>query len=314
MIDAFIFILALVVLVLGGGVLVHAAEALGERMGLSPLVSGLTIVALGTSAPEFAVSIDAALVGSPGIAIGNVVGSNFNNVAVVLAISAILLPVAIDRQVLIRDIPVMLAGYAAIAGVMLPDGVISRWEGLFLVAAMAVYIAFVIRRTRSEQRQGSRQNEVFNEVSNSDSMLKLLLRLFAGITLLSIGAHWLVHSGIALASLFGISEALIGVTVVALGTSLPELTAAVIAIMRGHAAMSVGGIVGSNIWNTFGVLGATAAIAPLPQGDVGLLMLLIMALASIGLWIFCATSRHIDRWEGGVLLLVFFVCEYLLFR
>ncbi len=314
MIDAFIFIIALVVLVLGGGILVHASEALGSRMGLSPLVSGLTIVAFGTSAPEFAVSIDAALVGSPGIAIGNVIGSNFNNVAVVLAISAILLPVAIDRQVLTRDIPVMLAGYAAIAGIMLPDGMISRREGLFLLAAMVIYIAFVIHQTRGEQRQARSQNEVFDEVSNPESILKLLLRLTAGVILLSLGAHWLVDSGIALASLFGISEALIGVTVIALGTSLPELTAAVIAIMRGHAAMSVGGIVGSNIWNTFGVLGTTAIISPLPQGDVGLLMLLIMALASVALWIFCATSRQIDRWEGAVLLLGFFVCEYMLFH
>lgn len=295
-------------LIIGGGMLVHVAAALGKLLRLSPIVTGLTIVAFGTSAPEFAVSIDAALVGSPGIAIGNVVGSNFNNVAVVLAVSSILVPVAIGRQVLRRDIPVMFAGYAALAGVMLPDGEISRWEGLFLVVAMVTYIVVVIRITRREQKENYEETVVFGSVAG------LLLRLLAGIILLSVGAHWLVAGGIGLATLFGVSEALIGVTVVALGTSLPELASAIIAILRGHVAMSVGGIVGSNIWNTFGVLGTTAVIVPLPQGDVSVIMLLIMAVTGVLLWTFCATSRQIDRWEGAVLLATFFACEYILFH
>ena len=306
--EALLVIGGLSILVIGGGMLVNVAAALGKLLRLSPIVTGLTIVALGTSAPEFAVSIDAALVGSPGIAIGNVVGSNFNNVAVVLAVSAILVPVAIGHEVLRRDIPVMFAGYAALAGVMLPDGVVSRWEGLFLVAAMVTYLVVVIRISRSGQQEICEDTVVLGSVAG------LLLRLLAGIILLSVGAHWLVAGGIGLATLFGVSEALIGVTVVALGTSLPELASAVIAIIRGHVAMSVGGIVGSNIWNTFGVLGTTAVIVPLSQGEVSVTMLLIMAVTGVLLWKFCATSRQIDRWEGVVLLVTFFACEYILFH
>ncbi|MDE0716274.1 MAG: calcium/sodium antiporter [Gammaproteobacteria bacterium] len=310
--DILLILVGLGALAGGGELLVRAAVTLGLRAGLSSLVTGLTIVALGTSAPELAVSIDAALVGSPGIAIGNVVGSNFANIALVLAISAILLPIDIEPFVLRRDLPVMLLGFAAIAGTLLPDGRIGILEGLLLLSALLVYVVWVVRVSRRRQAGGI-NIDVAGDIAARESLPGVLARLAGGILLLSLGGHWLVEGAVHIAARLGVSEALIGMTVVAVGTSLPEITASVISILRGHGSMAVGNIVGSNIWNTFCVLGTAAAITPLPRGDVSVAMLGIMAAAGVVLWIFCATSRQINRLEGAALLAGYIGCQAWLF-
>ncbi len=293
----------------GGELLVRAAAAIGLRAGLSTLVTGLTIVALGTSAPELAVSIDAALVGSPDIAIGNVVGSNFANIALVLAIAALLTPVAIESFVLRRDLPVMMFGFLAIAATLLPDGHISLIEGLVFLGLLVLYVSWVIRVSRRQLADSAEENDPVEH----ESLGLLLLTLVGGIILLSLGGHWMVEGAVHIADRLGVSEAVIGMTVVAVGTSLPEITASVISILRGHGAMAVGNVVGSNIWNTFGVLGATAVVAPLPQGDISLSMLGVMGAAGVVLWIFCFTSRQVNRWEGVALLAGYITCQAWLF-
>jgi len=300
LIQILLVIAGLVALYFGGELLVRAAVQIGQRLGLSSLVLGLTIVAFGTSAPELAVSLDAALVGSAEIAIANVVGSNLANIALVLALSAVLLPIAIQKNVLVRDLPVMLAGFAAI-WLMLLDGVISRLEGGMLLAALAAYLVMVIRT--------SREGDVEETDAFHDPVWKVILMLALGIILLAAGGHWLVKGAIFIASALGVSEAVIGMTVVAVGTSLPEIAASLISIKKGHSCMAVGNVVGSNIWNSLGVLGATSLVLPLEQGGVSLLMLAMMAAAGIVLWLFCRTRYQLSRVEGGLLLCGYFAAQ-----
>ncbi len=309
MTDILLVLAGLLALYAGGELLVRAAAALGLRAGLSILVTGLTIVALGTSAPELAVSIDAALVGSPDIAIGNVVGSNFANIALVLAIASLLTPIAIESFVLRRDLPIMMLGFIAIAATLLPDGRISLLEGAAFLAFLTIYIAWVIRVSRRQLAGSAEENDPIVH----EPLAKEVAKLVGGILLLSLGGHWMVEGAVHIAARLGVSEALIGMTVVAVGTSLPEITASVISILRGHGAMAVGNVVGSNIWNTFGVLGATAVVSPLPRGDISLSMLAVMGLAGVVLWIFCFTSRQVNRWEGAALLAGYVACQAWLF-
>ena len=284
----------------GGELLVRGAVAIGHWIGLSSLVVGLTIVAFGTSAPELAVSLEAALAGSSEIAIANVVGSNIANIALVLALSAMLVPIAIDKQLLKRDLPVMMIGFAVLL-LMMMDGRVGRFEGAALVATLAGYLIYVIRHTPDARVEEP-------DVQN-DSVGLTLLMLAAGAGLLALGGNWLVTGAVQIAAGLGVSEAVIGMTVVAIGTSLPEITASLISIARGHCCMAVGNVVGSNIWNTFGVLGATALALPLDRGQVTDYMLGFMITAGIVLWVFCRSRFQLSRLEGGLLLTGFAVSQ-----
>jgi len=294
-------IAGLVALFAGGEMLVRASVMIGLRYGLSHLVIGLTIVACGTSAPELAVSIGAALVGATELAIANVVGSNLANIALVLALSALLKPIAIERIVLRRDMPIMLGSFALMAWMML-DGSIGRINGVFLLSGLVAYVGYVVwQSSHSTPRKEGRD----------DKRLPILLTLsllLAGIVLLVMGARWLVQGAIVIATLFGVSQAVIGLTVVAVGTSLPEIAASIVAVVKGHGAMAVGNVVGSNIWNTLGVLGVTAIISNLDQGNVGWDMLAMMAAVGLILWFFCRTRYQLSRYEGVILLLIY--CGY----
>jgi len=302
LIDLLFILLGLLALYAGGELLVRAAIVIGARMGLSTLVTGLTIVAFGTSAPELAVSIDAALVGSTEIAISNVVGSNFANIALVLALSALLTPIAVESLVLKRDLPVMLVGFV-ITLWMLLDAVISRLDGSILLIGLLGYLGYVIWHTRQQRI----------DVSPADLSAQpvpvTVLMLIGGIVLLSLGGHLLVQSAVTIAEQLGVSEAVIGMTIVAVGTSLPEITASLVSILRGHGVMAIGNVVGSNIWNTFGVLGVTSVIIPLQRGQVTDAMIGVMIGSGLLLWIFCRTRFQISRVEGGVLLAGYLACQ-----
>jgi cation:H+ antiporter len=248
-----LFALGLVGLFFGGEFLVRGASSIARRFGISPLVIGLTIVGFGTSAPELLVSINAAMAGQPAIAIGNVLGSNIANILLILGVSAVIAPLIIPARRLARDLAFMLLATGAIWGMLL-DGVVTRMEGGVLIVGLAVFLYMAFSSGSTPQEDDPQKTSVG----------KAALMTAGGLVLLVIGAHFLVDSASTLARAFGISEAVIGLTIVAVGTSLPELATSVIAAFRKQTEIAVGNVVGSNIFNLFGILGLTALITPIP--------------------------------------------------
>lgn len=250
-----LFLLGLATLVAGGEFLVRGASAIARAFHLSPLLIGLTIVGFGTSAPELLVSVQAALAGQPGIAIGNVLGSNIGNTLLILGISALIAPLIIPGRKLWRDLGFML-GATALVWWMLLDGQITRVDGLILLAGLAVFLTTAFIAGSGHPPEAG--HETFGP------NWKPWVLTGAGLALLVIGARFLVDSATTIARDFGISEAVIGLTIVAVGTSLPEMATSIIAAFRKHTEISVGNIIGSNIFNLFGILGLTALVAPIP--------------------------------------------------
>jgi cation:H+ antiporter len=250
----FLFLLGLVALFFGGEFLVKGASGVARHFRLSPMVIGLTVVGFGTSAPELLVSLQAALEGQPAIAIGNIVGSNIANILLILGISALIAPLIIPVKKLWRDLAFMLAA-TAILWWMLLDGVISRLEGGVLLAGLIVFLIIAFMTGKEEPDP---------DAEPLPEQWKAWAYTLGGLIVLVIGARLLVDSSIIIARTYGISEAVIGLTIVAVGTSLPELATSVIAAMRKQTEIAVGNIVGSNIFNIFGILGVTALIAPIP--------------------------------------------------
>lgn len=299
--------LALLWIVLGAALLfagaeglVRGASSLARRFGLSPLVIGLTVLAFGTSMPELVVSVSAALEGVSAIAVGNVVGSNIGNIALILGITALIRPPRVQAQVVRVDVPVMIA-VSLLVLALLADGVLGRLEGAALVLGLLGYVAFQLLAARKEP--GAVQEE-FDEgvppVTGSPVMDVLLV--LAGLGLLVLGARWLVSGAVTLAESFGVPEAVIGLTVVAIGTSLPELATSVVAALRGEGDLAVGNVVGSNIFNLLGILGIAAVVHPLSSAGIGLVDLGVMLGLSILLLPLMRSGLSVNRWEGGVLL------------
>ena len=294
----------LVLLVLGGELLVRGGSGLGRAMGLSPLVVGLTIVAFATSAPELAVSLDAALSGSPAIAVGNVVGSNITNVLLVLGLSALLLPVAVSSQLVRTDVPVMVV-LSVLVLLLALDGSVGRVEGVALVALLSAYVAWIVRLSRREGRDAP-PAEAAPPAPRRPLVDAVLV--VVGVGLLVLGARLLVSGATGIATSFGVSELVIGLTVVAIGTSLPELATSVIAAIRGERELAVGNVVGSNIFNLAGVLGLTAALAPggLPVDPAALRFdLPVMIAVAVVLVPVVFTGFTISRWEAAVFVAYF---------
>ncbi len=247
------FALGLVGLFVGGEFLIRGAVALARRLGVSPLVIGLTIVGFGTSAPELLVSVQAAFGGSPDIALGNVLGSNIANILLILGIAAIAAPMTMKFAHLKRDFAVMI-GATVVLWVMLLTGTLSRLDGLLLLAGLSVYL-WLSFRTPAPQPDHHQTQPM--------GLLPALLLLIAGLAALMVGARLLVDSATEIARALGISEAVIALTIVAIGTSLPELATSVMAARRGQSDIAVGNIVGSNIFNILGILGTTSLLHPL---------------------------------------------------
>jgi len=298
----------LILLVLGGEVLVRGAGGLARGMGTSPLLVGLTVVAFATSAPELAVAVSATLGGNPGLAVGNVVGSNIANVLLVLGMSAVILPVVVGAQVLRRDIPVVAVLSAMVLALSL-DLRISRAEGLVLVAALAAYLVgttLAARRAAAEPPPDHAQ-EVPEPAPSRQAGGRGLARdavlIVGGVALLVVGANWLVEGSTQVARSFGVTDLVIGLTVVAVGTSLPELATSLIAALRGERDMAVGNIVGSCVFNLGAVLGLSALIAadgiPMEPAAVRFDLPFMLATA-IALLPVAFTGMAIARWEGVV--------------
>lgn len=247
------FVLGLVALFFGGEFLVRGASAIARAFRLSPMVIGLTVVGFGTSAPELLVSVQAALAGQPAIAIGNVLGSNVSNILLILGVAAAMAPLAITPSRLWRDFAFILAA-TALVWWMLSGGIVSRLDGVLLLAGLVAFIGTALLTGKSEP---------LFEPHPMPQWQAWGLTL-AGLVLLVIGAHYLVDSATKIARAFGLSEAVIGLTIVAVGTSLPELATSIIATIRRQTDIAVGNVVGSNIFNLFGILGTTAVITPIP--------------------------------------------------
>jgi cation:H+ antiporter len=296
-------IAGLILLVAGAELLVRGAASLAAAFKISPLVVGLTVVAYGTSAPELAVSVGATLSGQTDVALGNVVGSNIFNVLLILGVSAVVTPLVVAQKLVRFDVWVMI-GVSLLAYAMAWDLAISRLEGLLLLFGGVAYTAWLIWEARSEG--AINENEVESDPQGpGGSLARNLSLILLGLVLLVLGSKWLVEGATTLARAVGISELVIGLTLVAGGTSLPELATSVLASMRGQRSIAVGNIVGSNIFNLFVVLGASGALSegfvPVAPSALALDIPVMVAVALACLPIFF-TGYRIDRWEGFLFL------------
>jgi cation:H+ antiporter len=301
-----LFLGGLLALILGAELLVRGASKLALSFGISPLVVGLTIVAFGTSSPELAVSVGAALDGKTDIAVGNVVGSNVFNVLFILGAAALITPLAVHRQIIRQEVPIMIGVSALIVGLSL-DGTISWLDGAGLTLLLVAYSTFLIVQSR---RAEATTAGAPTDRKAWDSRLPVQLALIAaGLGLLVFGSDWLVRAAVTVAHALGVSDVVIGLTIVAAGTSLPEVAASVAAALKGERDIAVGNVVGSNIFNLLGCLG----LSSLASGRLGLVV--PPSLLAFDLWVMLAvavaclpvfvTGREIARWEGGV-----FLCTY----
>jgi len=300
--------LGLALLLAGGEGLVRGAVATARRLGISPLVIGLTVVGFGTSAPELVVSVGAALSGATGLAVGNVIGSNIANILLIVGIAALLMPLAVHPDALRRDGVVLVSVTLAFPAVAL-DGTIGRGEGLAMVALLFVYLAWSIwsdRRGPGPAAELHREEAEEYTASLPRTGWSTALFILLGLAGLIGGAELAVTGATALAREAGISETVIGITLVAVGTSLPELATAVVAARRGHADVCIGNIVGSNLFNILGIAGASAIAAPLPFIDpIAIADMWIMLGVTALLMVFMLTGLRIVRWEGCALLLLY---------
>ncbi|OGV50389.1 MAG: calcium:proton exchanger [Lentisphaerae bacterium GWF2_52_8] len=288
----------LVLLYYGAEWLVKGSVGIALKSGISQLVVGLTVVAFGTSAPELVVSVDAALHKSGDIAAGNVVGSNIFNIAVILGLSALLCPMRVKAQLLRFDLPVMLAA-TVLLSLFLYWGRIFRWEGILFLAAISAYTLWHINAAKKNKKQEMGQG-IGN--TNDGSYLYFTAFLIAGLITIVLGARFLVESSVQIARQFGISEAVIGLTIISAGTSLPELATSVVAAIRKESDIALGNIVGSNILNSLAIIGAAGTIQPFACEGISHLDIGFMLILSLALLPFMRSSSTLSRWEGGLLL------------
>ncbi|NUQ38177.1 MAG: calcium/sodium antiporter [Caldilineales bacterium] len=300
-------LLGLVLLVSGAEALVRGASRLARALGVSSLVVGLTVVAMGTSSPELAVSVQSALSGQADIALGNIIGSNIFNILVILGLSALIAPLFVAQQIVRLDVPVMLAISFGVF-LMASDGVLRRAEGLLLLAVLALYILWLIRLSRREQAAVlAEYEEAFGDGNNRTARFWVMqIALVAGgLVMLAVGSRLLVDSAVAIAQVLGVSELVIGLTIVAAGTSLPEVATSVVATLRGERDIAVGNVIGSNTFNLLGVLGLSSLVAPqaLPVAPAmlsfDLPVMIGVALACLPIFF---TGHLIARWEGALFL------------
>ncbi len=289
------FVLGLIGLFFGGEFLVRGAVGIARRLSVSPLVIGLTVVGFGTSAPELLVSVQAALADAPDLAVGNVIGSNIANILLILALTAVIMPVPMRIADTRRDFAVMIGASLVLWALLLGD-VIWRWQGIVLVLGLALYLYVSIRAGRAAP------DEDLPEISGT--LGKSLLVALGGLVVLLIGARFLVESASEIARTFGVSEAVIGLSIVAVGTSLPELATSALAALRGHSEIAVGNIIGSNIFNILGILGVTAIVAPIPTDPRFASVDMWVALAAALAMLYIAVRPGNVSRAGGAALLV----------
>jgi len=297
----------LVVMLLGGELLVRGAVAIARRLGVSPLLIGLTLVGFGTSTPELVACIDAVLVDAPGLAVGNVVGSNIANILLIMGVGAALSPMRITREAFLRDGPVLVATAAALVGACFLD-VIGRGIAALFLALLVAYVVWTYRTERGDRGASAAVHAAEAEMRGRlpQRLWTSLLLAAAGLAGVLAGARLLVEAAIEVAELWGVSDAVIGLTVVAVGTSLPELATAVVAGFKRQTDVAFGNIIGSNIFNSLGIIGVTALVQPLavPPEITRLDVWVMLGVALFGAG-FALTGWRVSRAEGLALLLAY---------
>jgi cation:H+ antiporter len=315
LLDMIITTVGIVILLVGGELLVKGASSLARDLGVSPLAVGLTVVAFGTSAPELAVSVNAAVSGAAPIAFGNIFGSNMANVGLILGVSAVMRPLPIDYIIVRRELPMMLLSLAA-AAVMSADlllndrpDVFDQGDGVLLLLFFIIFLYYTAGDLIREREVGEARTSRLIHLEGIDQSKRPMRDLalsIAGMVGLILGASLTIEGGVAIAEALGVPEVVIGLTVVSVGTSLPELVACLTAVRHGESEIAVGGIVGSNIFNTLLVCGVTAVIRPLPIPPLGHLDLAATSVLSLVLLFTARThDRRIIRYEGATLLVLY---------
>lgn len=311
MLTYILFVAGFAALILGANWLVNGATSLGIRANLSPLIIGLTVVAFGTSLPELVINVFASIKGSSDLAIGNVLGSNIMNIFLILGVSAVILPFAVERESIYRDIPAGL--FATVVLIFMANGYfmgannkISLFEGILLLAFFAIYLWHTLRSGKSIVLENEPEKQ------QPDSWIKTLVAIFAGLVGLYFGGEWVSEGALAVAKEFGISETAVGLTIVAAATSLPELVTAIVAALKKNVGIVMGNVLGSNIINIFVVLGVSAIIHPLEvKADLNIeLGMVVGANIALLALIFLGKGLRINRVEGIILMLIYVAFIY----
>ena len=305
MISWFYLIAGLGLLYLGAQILVQGGAALALRLGLNALVVGLTVIAYGTSSPEMVVSVSASLQDNGAIAIGNVVGSNICNIALILGVCALVSPLSASAQIIRREIPIMI-GVSVLLAAMLWDEQLSRLEGGVLFAGIVVYTVLTVREARAETKGKAEQEYGEDFPAGSMGLGKSVLLVVAGLGVLVVASQLFVGGAVVLAKSWGVTEAVIGLTVVAVGTSMPEFATSLVAAVRGHGDVAIGIVVGSNIFNVLGILGIAALINPIDTSGLSRVDLATMVVAALAMLPAARSGGVISRLEGAVLLFAYF--------
>lgn len=305
MLTYFLFVLGFVFLIKGADLLVEGSSSIAKKLKISSIVIGLTIVAFGTSAPEFIVNIFASAKGNTDIAIGNILGSNIANIFLILGISALIYPLTAKKNTVIKEIPLSLLA-AVIVGLMANDALIdghgfsaiTRIDGFILLAFFVIFLYYTFGITKSTE--DLIEKEDVKVLTSSRSIFFILLGLLG----LVFGGKWIVDGAIKIAEIFGVSQSLIGLTVVAIGTSLPELATSAVAAYRKQSDIAIGNVVGSNIFNIFWILGFSAVVHPLPFNPTSNRDILMAIFASVLLFVamFVGKKRVVERWQGACMI------------
>lgn len=307
-IDIILLIVGLVLILGGANYLTDGAAAVARRFGMSDLMVGLTIVAFGTSAPELTISMMSAIDGNTGIAIGNVVGSNIFNTLIIIGAVAVARPIKITGGIMSKEIPLVVLSAAALLAMGSSkwlDGttpIISRVDGILLLLFFAIFMRYVFSQSKQKMPETSENSNETKPVQTA--LWKSVIFIIGGLAALIYGGDLFVDKASAIASSLGVSDAIIGLTIVAMGTSLPELATSLTAAIKGNSGIAIGNVIGSNIFNIFLVLGCSATIRPLPFGAISEIDLLVLFASCVLFWIFgwFFGNRTINRAEGGLLV------------
>ncbi|GAC27733.1 calcium/sodium antiporter [Brumicola pallidula] len=312
-----IFLIGLVVLSWSADKFVYGASALAKNYGVSPMMIGLTIVAMGSSAPEIVVSATASLNGNPNTAVGNAIGSNITNIALVLGITTLIKPLLVSSTTLKRELPVLLL--VTLIGVyFLSDNYLSQTEGVILITLFVLVLAIMAWLSLKVEKNDPLNTETTDEIPSNIPTIKAVMWVVVGLVMLPLSAHFLVESAVYMARFFGVSDLVIGLTIIALGTSLPELAASIAGVRKGEDDLVIGNIIGSNIFNILAVLAMPGLIIPsVLDMNVSARDSYAMLGVTILLFLFCFNlrgTRRINRYEGGILVMAFLFYQYWLFK
>lgn len=295
-----LIIAGIALVLMGANWFTDGASGLARRLKVSELVIGLTVVALGTSLPEFMVSFLSVLQGSSDMSVGNIIGSNVFNILVITGGSALMKPLVVERSMLVRDFPICATASALLCGFAFTNGLIARWEGLLLVIFFSVYLYMAYRIAMKDRKEA--QDIVLEEKT---PMLKLLLLIVLGMASLVIGGHVLVNNAAAVAREWGVAESVIGMTILAAGTSLPEFATSIVAAHKGSLGLAFGNVIGSNVFNIAFVIGCCSSIVPMKVTEIVPFDWIMFVGSCLLVWLVCWTSRKLSRWEGALLVLCY---------